>query len=92
MWCLKPLDTEAVRSAAAETGAIVTAENHNVKGGLGSAVASACALETPVPIEMVGVQDEFGEVGQPSYLSKRFKLTAEEIVEKTKKVLTRKGR
>ena len=92
MWCLKPLDTEAVRSAAAETGAIVTAENHNVKGGLGSAVASACALEMPVPIEMVGVQDEFGEVGQPSYLSKRFKLTAEEIVEKTKKVLTRKGR
>lgn len=90
MWCLKPLDKEAVIKAAKETGAIVTAENHNVVNGLGSAVASALALEMPVPVEMVGVQDEFGEVGQPNYLSERFKLTAAEIVNKAKKAITRK--
>ena len=90
MWCLKPLDEEAVLRAAKETGAVVTAENHNVKNGLGSAVASALALQYPVPVEMVGVQDEFGEVGQVPYLAERFKLTADEIVAKAKKVLTRK--
>ena len=68
----------------------MTAENHNVKNGLGSAVASALALQYPVPVEMVGVQDEFGEVGQVPYLAERFKLTADEIVAKAKKVLTRK--
>ena len=90
MWCLKPLDVEAVLHAAKETGAIVTAENHNIKNGLGSAVASALALNCPVPLEMVGVQDEFGEVGQVPYLAERFNLTADEIEAKVKKVLTRK--
>lgn len=90
MWCLKPLDEEAVLEAAKETGAIVTAENHNVKNGLGSAVASVLALHMPVPLEMVGVQDEFGEVGKVPYLAERFKLTADEIAAKTKKVLGRK--
>lgn len=90
MWCLKPLDKEAVLKAAKETGAIVTAENHNVINGLGSAVASVLALELPTPLEMVGVQDEFGEVGQPPYLAERFKLTADEIVNKVKKVIGRK--
>ncbi len=90
MWCLKPLDVEAVLTAAKETGAIVTAENHNVKNGLGSAVASALALGHPVPVEMVGVQDEFGEVGQVPYLAERFHLTADEIVDKTKRVMSRK--
>ena len=90
MWCLKPLDTEAVLAAAKETGAIVTAENHNVINGLGSAVASALALGCPVPMEMVGVQDEFGEVGQVPYLAERFGLTAQEIEAKVKKVLSRK--
>ena len=90
MWCLKPLDTEAVLAAAKETGAVVTAENHNVINGLGSAVASALALGCPVPMEMVGVQDEFGEVGQVSYLAERFGLTAQEIEAKVKKVLARK--
>lgn len=90
MWCLKPLDEAAVVAAAKETGAIVTAENHNIRNGLGSAVASALALNCPAPLEMVGVQDEFGEVGQVDYLAKRFNLTADEIVAKTKKVLARK--
>ena len=90
MWCLKPLDEEAVLAAARETGAIVTAENHNVINGLGSAVASALARGCPAPVEMVGVQDEFGEVGQVPDLARRFGLTAEEIVRKAEKVLERK--
>lgn len=90
MWCLKPLDEEAVLAAASETGAIVTAENHNIRNGLGSAVASVLALHQPVPVEMVGVQDEFGEVGKVPYLAERFKLTAEEIVNKSRKALARK--
>lgn len=90
MWCLKPLDVDAVIRAAKETGAIVTAENHNVKNGLGSAVASTLVQHMPVPMEMVGVQDEFGEVGPVSYLAERFKLTADEIVMKVKKVLDRR--
>lgn len=90
MWCVKPLDEEAVLNAAKDTGAIVTAENHNVVNGLGSAVASVLALHTPAPLEMVGVQDEFGEVGPISYLAERFKLTAEEIAGKAKKAAGRK--
>ena len=90
MWCLKPLDEEAVLAAASETRAIVTAENHNIRNGLGSAVASVLALHQPVPVEMVGVQDEFGEVGKVPYLAERFKLTAEEIVNKSRKALARK--
>ena len=90
MWCLKPLDEEAVIAAAKETGAIVTAENHSVKNGLGSAVASCLALSRPCLMEMVGVQDEFGEVAKTPALAQRFKLTADEIVNKTHKVLGRK--
>lgn len=90
MWCMKPLDEEAVLAAAKETGAIVTAENHNIRNGLGSAVASTLALNLPTVLEMVGVNDEFGEVGQVSYLAERFKLTAGEIVAKAKKAVARK--
>ncbi|MBS6396724.1 MAG: transketolase family protein [Clostridiales bacterium] len=90
MWCLKPLDQAAVIRAAEETGAIVTAENHNVQNGLGSAVASVLVQNVPVPLEMVGVQDEFGEVGQVPYLAERFRLTADEIIIKVKKVLDRR--
>ena len=91
MWCVKPLDTEAIAAAARETGAIVTAENHNVRNGLGYAVAAAAAAACPVPIEMVGAQDEFGEVGQVSYLAERFKMTADEIAARARKVLDRKA-
>ncbi len=91
MWCLKPLDEAAVIAAAKETGAIVTAENHSIKNGLGGAVASCLALNRPTAVEMVGVQDEFGEVAKTPALAGRFKLTAEEIVAKTQKVLVRKA-
>lgn len=91
MWCLKPLDEEAVINAAKKTGCVVTAENHNVKNGLGSAVAACLSQNRPTALEMVGVQDEFGEVGPTSELAQRFKLTADEIVVKAKRAMARKA-
>lgn len=91
MFTWKPLDEDAVLSAAQETGAIVTAENHNVINGLGNAVASAVVKQYPIPMEMIGIQDEFGEVGPVDYLAERFRLTADDIVVKTLKVIKRKG-
>lgn len=90
MFTIKPIDKEAVIAAAKETGAIVTAENHNVIGGLGSAVAEVLVENRPVPMERVGVQDEFGEVGPTPWLKERFGLTAKDIAEKAKKVIGRK--
>ncbi|MFP3041045.1 transketolase family protein [Treponema primitia] len=91
IFTIKPIDTQLIRDCAAKTGAVVTAENHNIIGGLGSAVAETLALHGPLcPIEMVGVQDEFGEVGSQNYLVKRFGLDAETIVQKTLTVLKRK--
>ena len=77
---LKPLDRDLVLQYAARTKKIVTAENHQVAGGLGSAVAELLSRERPTPIAMVGIQDEFGEVGSQEWLQERFKLTAAEIV------------
>lgn len=91
MFTVKPIDAECIRRCAAETGAIVTCENENIIGGLGSAVAEVLVEASPVPMERVGVRDEFGEVGPQSYLEERFGLTAPFIVEKAKKVLARKG-
>lgn len=90
MFTWKPLDREAILSAAAETGAIVTAENHNVINGLGAAVAEVLVREHPAPVEMVGVQDEFGEVGKLAYLAERFGLKAESIADAVRRVLKRK--
>ena len=86
----KPLDDEAVIKAAKDTGAIVTCENHNVINGLGAAVACTLAKNCPTPIEMIGAQDEFGEVGPVSYLRERFHMTAEDIVAAAEKVIARK--
>ncbi len=90
MFTWKPIDVEAVKCAAG-TGAIVTAENHNIINGLGSAVAEVLVKNQPVPLEMVGVQDEFGEVGPVSYLRERFGLTQDNIAEAVKRVLARKN-
>ncbi|MFB0920496.1 MAG: transketolase C-terminal domain-containing protein [Oscillospiraceae bacterium] len=90
MFTIKPIDAECIRKCAAETGAIVTCENENIIGGLGSAVAEVLVESEPVPLERVGVQDEFGEVGPQSYLEERFGLTAPFIVEKAKKAISRK--
>lgn len=82
---LKPLDTELIVNAAKETNAIVTVEEHNIIGGLGSAVAEALCEECPVPVLKVGVNDVFGESGKPDELLKAYGLTAEAVVEKVKK-------
>ncbi len=92
IFCWKPIDAKAIIKAAEDTGAIVTAENHNVINGLGSAVAEVLAKNKPTPVEMIGVQDEFGEVGPLEYLSERFKLNAPYIVEAAKKAIARKAK
>jgi transketolase len=90
MFTIKPIDKEAVIKAAAETGAIVTAENHNILGGLGSAVAEVLVENEPIPMERIGVRDAFGEVGPVDYLAERFELTAGHIAKKAERVLGRK--
>lgn len=90
MFTVKPLDEACVVRYAQETGAVVTAENHNKIGGLYSAVCEALAAHGPVPVEYVAVEDVFGEVGPQDYLQKRFGLTAEHIAEKVRAALARK--
>ncbi len=90
MFTIKPVDEEMVLKVAEQTGAIVTAENHNKIGGLYSAVVEVLANREPVPVEYVAVEDEYGEVGPQDYLEERFGLTAEHIVKKVKKVIERK--
>ena len=87
---IKPLDAEAIVAAAKKTGAIVTAEEHQAAGGMGGAVAECLALNCPVPMEMVAVQDSFGESGQPQELMDRYGLNADAIEAKIKAVLARK--
>lgn len=90
IFTLKPIDREMIIKCAEETGAVVTAENHSIINGLGSAVAEVLAENAPIPLERVGVKDLFGEVGPADYLIKRFEMTWEDIAAKVKKVLDRK--
>jgi len=90
MFTLKPIDKEAIIKCAKETGAIVTAENHNIINGLGSAVAEVLVENVPIPMERIGVKDLFGEVGPIDYLKERYELTAGDIVKKVEIVLKRK--
>ncbi|VBB05758.1 Hypothetical protein LUCI_0969 [Lucifera butyrica] len=92
LFTLKPVDRELIIQCAQETGAIVTAENHSVINGLGSAVAEVIGENIPVPLERVGVQDQFGQVGPLNYLKETYRLTAAEIVKKAKQALARKGK
>ena len=89
---VKPLDVDAVLKAAAETGALVTAENHSVIGGLGSAVAEALAEALPAPLERVGVKDHFGQVGKAPYLMGVFGITAADIAAASRRAVERKDR
>ncbi len=84
MHTVKPIDKELVLKAAKETGAIVTAEEHNIYGGLGSAVAEVVCEGTPVPVLRVGTEDKFGKSGKPAELFELYGLTAENIVNKAK--------
>jgi len=90
MHTIKPIDVLAIETAAWETGAIVTAEEHQVNGGLGSAVAEVVTQRAPVPMEMVGVKDSFGESGTPAQLLAAYGLKDVNIVEAAKNVLKRK--
>jgi transketolase len=87
---IKPLDVEAIVKSAKKTGAIVVAEEHNMAGGLGEAVASALAKEFPTPIEFVNGEDKFGQSGTPSALMAAYGLDAPHIAEAAKKAISRK--
>ena len=89
---VKPLDRELVLNYAAKTNRIITAENHQCACGMGSAVAELLSAERPTPIAMVGVHDEFGEVGTQEWLQERFRLTAAEIVSKAQELLNRRSK
>jgi len=91
MFTWKPVDTELIDNCARITGAFVTAENHNVVGGLGSAIAEASVSVRPVPIEMVGVKDRFGQVGTEDFLREEYELTAVDIVAAAKRAISRKA-
>ena len=87
---LKPLDTACVLASVKKTGRVLTCEEHQLNGGLGDAVANFLVRNYPVPMEMVGVQDRFGQVGAESFLREEYGLTAAHIVEAAKKAISRK--
>jgi len=87
---IKPIDEETIVASSMETGAIVTAEEHQVFAGFGSAVAEVVARHVPVPIEFVGMPDTFGESGKPEELMKKYGLKAKNIVDAALRVLKRK--
>lgn len=87
---IKPMDRESVIRAATACGCVVTAEEHQIAGGMGSAVAEALAAACPVPVEFVGIHDTFGESGQPDELMVKYGLSAEVIVSAAKRALQRK--
>jgi len=87
---IKPLDEKKIIELAKKTGAVVTLEEHQVNGGLGGAIAEVLARHCPVPIEFVGMQDTFGESGDPAALLKKYGMDKNAIVRAVKKVLRRK--
>lgn len=87
---VKPIDRDIIIKAAAETGAIVTAEEHNVIGGLGSAVAEVLVQNYPVPVKMVGIEDKFGKSGKAEKVLEMYGLTAANIAGKAREVLKMK--
>ncbi len=91
MFTWKPIDEALIETSARETGAIVTAENHNIFCGLGSAVNNVVTSTYPVPVVRMGIEDEFGEVGPEDYLRERYELTANKIAAKAKIALNLKN-
>ena len=89
---IKPIDRELILQAAEESGAVVTADNHIILTGLGSAVAEVLAQGCPVPVEMAGVEDIFGRSGNAFELMRRCGLCAENVAQKARKALSRKKR
>ncbi|MBO3696868.1 transketolase family protein [Roseivirga sp. E12] len=87
---IKPLDTEAILASVAKTGCVVTAEEHQMNGGLGDSVAQTLAMNHPAPLEMVAVNDSFGESGKPAELMTKYGIDAANIVKAAQKVIGRK--
>ena len=87
---IKPLDNKAVLEAVKKTNCVVTAEEHMLNGGLGDSIAQLLSRENPTPIEMVGVDDVFGESGPPMELMKKYNIDKEAIIKSVKKVIARK--
>ena len=87
---IKPLDEKTIEQAARECGAVVTCEEHQVMGGMGSAVAEFLAVTYPVPMEFIGMHNSFGESGEPAELLKKYKMDTEAIAAAVKKVIKRK--
>lgn len=87
---IKPLDKEAIIKLARETSAIITAEDHQIIGGMGSVIAECLAGSYPTPIEFVGIDDQFGQSGTPDELEKHYKIDTSDIIEKVEKILKRK--
>ena len=87
---IKPIDTKAILKSVAKTGCVVSAEEHQINGGLGDSIAQVLIQNQPAPMEYVGVQDEFGESGTPDQLMKKYGLSAENIVKAALKVIKRK--
>jgi transketolase len=87
---VKPLDEQTIIASAAKTGAVVTCENHNVIGGLGSAVAEALSRNLPTPVRMIGIQDRFGQVGMLPFLKEEYGMTAGDIVKTAKEAVAKK--
>ncbi len=90
MSTVKPIDRETVLRAARETGAIVTAEEHTIYGGLGSAIAEVVAQNYPVPLRIIGVEDTFGESGEGFELLDKYGLTAQKVLKAAMDVIRRK--
>jgi transketolase len=87
---IKPLDRETILREAGISGAVVTVEEHQVHGGLGSAIAELLASESPVPVEFIGVQDSFGQSGEPKELIEHYGMGVSHIVAAVQKVISRK--
>lgn len=87
---IKPLDKDTIIEVAQKAGAVVTVEEHQIAGGAGSAVAEVLAQENPVPIEFIGVHDQFGQSGEPNELIEHYGMGVESIKEAVKKVIKRK--
>ncbi|MCX6245434.1 MAG: transketolase family protein [Bacteroidetes bacterium] len=87
---IKPLDYDAVLTSVAKTGCVVTAEEHMINGGLGDSIAQLLSREYPLPLEMIAVNDQFGQSGKPEELLEEYGLSSANIVEAVERVLARK--
>ena len=87
---IKPLDEEAILASARKTGCVVSAEEHQINGGLGDSIAQCLSRNLPTPLEYVGVNDSFGESGKPDELLKKYGLKDSNIVAAVERVLQRK--